>query len=445
MARGDDILQAITARASRASDVEIWDKTPNGILVRRDVFTDAQRVRRNRFELVRSVGLLYYDTGGGFASIDEAIGDDSGGAYSDRVESTPYVLRVAPDSSRRYYPRRNVTDEYVDFGIVQQGAGSRFAPLDFAASRNRSTPTRLAFTSTEGVSLVIETAPGRVKVTLVYSSAPANPDIRFPFTLHGLTLRGSELVSAGDGSVVGGFPVPIVHKSGAANTPAEYLQSRTVPDYTLTDSALTVRVNWSTYGPGDFPVYVDPTVDVSVGSGANNAYAYGLGWYPSEAVLVFGNDGSSAINVCLRWTGVTIPNAATISACTITGEAPSGWSSGSPCNMNVYFNNADNPAMPANVSAFNALSLTSAVAWNSISSSTGTLTTPSLVSILQTVVNRAGWASGNAIVSPWRDNGSSSAFRGIEGYNYSPSPIPAALHATYSTAATGPGPIWNQP
>jgi len=66
----------------------------------------------------------------------------------------------------------------------------------------------------------------------------------------------------------------------------------------------------------------------------------------------------------------------------------------------------DSAANPSTYAEANAYSLTTGVDWTKSSGFTEPMAAPDLAASFQEIVDRAGWASGNAIVALWKDNGS---------------------------------------
>jgi len=127
--------------------------------------------------------------------------------------------------------------------------------------------------------------------------------------------------------------------------------------------------------------------------------------------LIFGNVGTASYGLFVRFTNVTIPQGATILNAIVTFQA-AGDGSGVTCNANVYCNDVDDVTTPpANCSEANALALTDPVAWNAIEAWTAdsNYDTPQLNAILQTVIDRSLWVSGNDLILVIRDNASSNS------------------------------------
>jgi len=124
----------------------------------------------------------------------------------------------------------------------------------------------------------------------------------------------------------------------------------------------------------------------------------------------------------VRFPNVNIPVGATITSAKLTFQAYNARTEPT-CNLNCYFNDADNAVAPTSISQANALALTSAVAWNGVGSWTinTDYDSPDLTTILQAIVDRAGWASGNAVMAVIKNNSSSSGARRYpKSYNLSP-------------------------
>ena len=111
-------------------------------------------------------------------------------------------------------------------------------------------------------------------------------------------------------------------------------------------------------------------------------------------------DGTASQLVGMRFNGITIPQGATITSAYVEFETDVAWSGA--CSLTLQGQAADNPGT-FTTTASNLSSRTktmASVAWSpsAWSAVDGKHQTPSLVSIVQEIVNRAGWASGNSMV-----------------------------------------------
>lgn len=127
----------------------------------------------------------------------------------------------------------------------------------------------------------------------------------------------------------------------------------------------------------------------------------GVNWLPDDEFA----------HVYFRFPNATIPQGATISVAYLelnANGAPAG--AGDPMLTKVYGIDEDNHTAPTSFSDWNTdhgLHTTAAVDWDFNTATSGTLTSPSLVSIIQEIVDRGGWSSGNAIGIHWDDDGTS--------------------------------------
>lgn len=135
------------------------------------------------------------------------------------------------------------------------------------------------------------------------------------------------------------------------------------------------------------------------GGGFNNTNAY---------VMVGSNDpggGAQTVHGFYRFTAITIDRLSPINSASVTLY---NCSTGGPAG-NIYtyqgFVAADNQAAPTDKAGVWALSLASGyVTVNNPGS--GTVVISGLATSLQSVIDRTGWANGNAVVLKLQDNGS---------------------------------------
>lgn len=129
----------------------------------------------------------------------------------------------------------------------------------------------------------------------------------------------------------------------------------------------------------------------------------------SDAYTVFGNLGGNEWRSFFRFQNVTIPEDSTIyeAYLRVRGNGPYTTQT---CNLNITIEDVDDSTAIVSGADLVSRSLGSPVAWNSVPSfSSGVwVNSPSLVSILQTQINKTGWDTGQALTIHLRDNSSSS-------------------------------------
>lgn len=156
-------------------------------------------------------------------------------------------------------------------------------------------------------------------------------------------------------------------------------------------------------------------------------------------LLFFGKGGSGEpLDTGIRFRNVDIPQGATILSAFVKMIAPAN-SPATPCHALIYAEDADNPAAFSTYANFAARTRTSAhVAWNNVPTFvTGqAYDTPDLTAVIQEVVDRGGFASGNSLVIFLEDNNSASATsRALAAYE-NPVYQEAKLYVTYQLAQT---------
>lgn len=143
------------------------------------------------------------------------------------------------------------------------------------------------------------------------------------------------------------------------------------------------------------------TKQVAVGTddGSFDAGA-GTGYSNTGTNFVVGDASSTVYNktVFLRFTGLAIPQGATITAASLSIPATGG--SVTPLQtVHIRAEAADNPAaVTSRADGVARVKTTAQTSWSGMTAiSTGSYTTADFTAVVQEVVNRAGWASGNAM------------------------------------------------
>ena len=150
----------------------------------------------------------------------------------------------------------------------------------------------------------------------------------------------------------------------------------------------------------------------------------------------------------MRFTGITIPKGSTITAAYVTFTAKDS-NSATTVNTVIQGEYADNPATFSGLADFQSrVRTTASVTWNSIPAWTAetTYNSPDISTIVQEIVDRAGWASGNSIVIFWGDDAGSSTpgtqvCRRAYSYHLSTTKCPT-LHIEYTFGTTTPSNLY---
>ena len=152
----------------------------------------------------------------------------------------------------------------------------------------------------------------------------------------------------------------------------------------------------------------------------------------SDIYLYMGSYFGTACSPFIRFVNVTVPIGATITEAYITyfedfyspGLAPAG---------RIYFNKIGSAVAPTSLGEYNALVLTTAYVDHTFPSSGGANNTPSLISVVQEVIDAGSWASGNAMMAVIHDNASpTDEFVGLADVTNTSGTKKAELHLTWS-------------
>ncbi len=135
-------------------------------------------------------------------------------------------------------------------------------------------------------------------------------------------------------------------------------------------------------------------------------------WDAATPLGYIGSYQGSAAGLWHNFAGVAVPQGTTILSATLKIRA--GGQPGASGNVlaKSAAEIADDSVMPANYAAYSARVLSSGVAWTAATSGSITdLQSIDVTADVQTIVNRAGWVSGNAISFRTYDNGSAADVR----------------------------------
>jgi hypothetical protein len=141
-----------------------------------------------------------------------------------------------------------------------------------------------------------------------------------------------------------------------------------------------------------------------------------------------------------RWDGVAVPQGATITAAWISVYPVDG---DDEANFDIYFQDADNPGA-FTTTAYDISNTTNrprtsaSTSWVDLDLTDNAYNdSPSIVSVVQEVVNRTGWNSGQAMVAILVPHTDSSQQLRASAHDDSTA-YPAKLHIEYSTAGNDP-------
>ena len=193
-----------------------------------------------------------------------------------------------------------------------------------------------------------------------------------------------------------------------------------------------------------YPILVDTAVNETIAADNDDGHQTDTTTWSVQ----YGSSGNHVIQFSpqrfpgYRFTTVPIPNAATIDTATLTVKVGSG---GTPTGT-LFGNDVDDaPAWATNAGPNNMTTTTASVAFAPTGAS-GSSYAVNVAAIVQEIVNRAGWASNNAIAFGCNGAIAGSSYRYI-GDLAAGGQTEAALDITYTAAgggATWPGWMWSK-
>ncbi len=176
------------------------------------------------------------------------------------------------------------------------------------------------------------------------------------------------------------------------------------------------------------------TIDVSVNSSSDDAeeYSSGASKFTSPDLELVNDGTGNDQTVGMRFTGIAIPQGATITAAYVEFEAKDNTSN--TTSLTIKGEDADNS--PTFTSATNNITnrttTSTSVSWTPGAWTDGGVEqTPEVKNIVQEIVNRTGWNSGNALSIIISGTGKRRA------WSYDGSGTPPKIHIVYSTTSNG--------
>lgn len=284
-----------------------------------------------------------------------------------------------------------------------------------------------------GVQWAFVVTSTQVKLRAVVAARLGVRTFQIPYDLLG---GAGPLVINADGALVSGDdfvipPVVALDPDGNEHVAGRY-QLVTLPgnrpgiQFTWDDSQIAL------------PYTLDPTTNFAITTGADDGQWTSSVFSSTSTSMPLGNNGSS-VKLFTRFQNITIPQGALISSATLTLTVAIATST-TTVNVTLQANASDNAVAPTSIATGNALATTTAtVAWNAIPAwgSTGVAqVAPDIATVVQEVISRAGWVSGNALMLLIYDNASGSASRLAAAFDHATFQEPQ-LSITYTPVVSG--------
>lgn len=338
----------------------------------------------NEYTIRASVGTIHYkDTQGNWQNIDPLTFEADTGDFTAKFTKLPYLIRIGNDSYRRIYPDRNDLSYWISIG----------KPFS-----NMGTPTKIDNTwiwDFTNASLSVAIWDSSVKLTAILKNDKAPSSMTFPFGSEGIYRDGGLLYH--NGQLVGVLKAPFAVDANGIER-----------DLIVTWGSGTVTISLVTAGL-TYPIEVDPTY--YVGASNDDRSETGVALFaandPILYVYAYTNTASSLYRCSgQKYNGIGIPPGSNVTSA--YEEVYIYNTSFDSIATNIYFNDVDDANDFVAEAAIIARVRTSAnVTWQQINVAAGGaayFSTPSLVALVQEVVNRPGWASGQDMATLWIAN-----------------------------------------
>jgi len=266
--------------------------------------------------------------------------------------------------------------------------------------------------------------------------------LHIPFESQGLTRQGANLLH--NGEVVAVLRRPWVRDASGIDLGPDQEERYLDVQFGQGEIILTLDDTGLVY-----PITIDPPLDLQPGASEDDASltVANSSTAPHTFTSIFltsaqfgaGEYGTTRYGAGARFV-VPVDNGVTIDVAYLTLTCGNtGVSSGTVIRTNIYVEDTDDAAVYSTVANYNGRAKMAAVAWDGMGAwiLDTEYNSSSLVTPIQSRVNEAGWASGQAMGVKWEDRDSDDeAFRYT--YSWDDNAAKAAkLHIEYTVAGSG--------
>jgi hypothetical protein len=385
---------------------------------------------RDRYALDAFIGAVQMrEPGGPWQDIKPRLIRDTDGWY---INGAPYYAEIKDDGSRRFCPDRNERNKYLHLP-----APPLFNDLNRNVRQNSDKlsgsflPNQITMPTDWGEYRVIFSNTGMRFEILFVKPPPSDlfgkdsPRIVLDAEAAGIDIE--QILKSRDGT---GIPRPRLMAINREGLESE-IRDRWL-DWSLKGGQLELGFD---FGDLPFPILLkNTTIDVQVGAGADDGYratgAYGFQPASSNGYCGYSsNSNFYYLHNFQRFTGVTLEGTIDVAylQCYQYGSI-----AGSP-ELKIYGVDEDNPAAPTSAAEFDADPLTStAVDWDGLWTINNWNNSPSIVSIVQELVD-SYTISGDAIMFQIKnDKAPNNDYNNARSYNSGPA-YAVKLHIEYTS------------
>lgn len=143
---------------------------------------------------ISGADVSYQDEQGIWRAIDENWTTDGLDGYIVKADKLNHKVRLKGNGGRLWYPRRNITSEYITFGIPQYWTGTKWSNFGFSG-RSVSGKT-ITLNTRQNVTILVHSRWNGVKIDWVLANSQAPIRMRYPVALTGITETDGVLYGA---------------------------------------------------------------------------------------------------------------------------------------------------------------------------------------------------------------------------------------------------------
>jgi hypothetical protein len=201
----------------------------------------------------------FKDENNNWIDVDENF--ENGGVHTKKCDKTRHAIHIANGGARRWYPRRNITTEYVDITNIEYYLNQwRNLNLPTPAWTNNKTEWDMT-----NLYASITNTWKAIKTDFILKNSNTPTRLRFQTSFTGLTYNPTtgELTSIADGLVWGYIKKPYGYDANG---------SEDNHNITINQTYNGTYIEWSVDTTGaTFPIYVDPPFSDGYGEAVNTA------------------------------------------------------------------------------------------------------------------------------------------------------------------------------
>src|SRR5574340_367767 len=169
-----------------------------------------------RMQALITIHDQYFNDGTGLVAVEEPARLDGVEGFARKADRMRHIIRYGDDGTRRWYPRRLILSEYVEFGRPEYWTGTQWNLLPMG--QPTVSDTKLVW-DRANYALTVQHNWHRVKLDVTLKSSAAARRIRWQVTLQGLVFNNWSLISQSDGKTVGYINKPTAEDANGKDVP----------------------------------------------------------------------------------------------------------------------------------------------------------------------------------------------------------------------------------